>query len=391
MADYPVKFPNKLLLGSVLTAMKGATMRSFVLGMALIGIQFAARADELRVESFSDAGRLSFNEIPTATEYRVESAPAPDGSWAVASNGAAAITFPATGSGSVTCSVPMDVARRFYRVVATVPPPVVPPGLALVPAGINNGTDPDAGAYSLTNVSAIYMDTREVTKALWDAVKDWNDGNGYDYDNGGSGKGTNHPVQGVNWYDCVKWCNARSERDGLTPVYYTDAGFTQIYKSGQIDAPYVKSSATGYRLPTEVEWQYAARGGVAGRRFAWDDADTIQHVRANYCSASVEPPDYDTSATRGFHPDFAPPLAPGDMPYTSPVGTFAPNTFGLCDLTGNVSEWCFDGYTYDGRLYRAMRGGGWVSDAIACRIAERGVASPNSAEDSYGFRTVRKP
>ncbi len=369
-------------------------MRSFVLGMALIWIQFAARADGLRVESFSSAGRLTFNEIPTATVYRVESAPAPGGSWAVASNGPAAITFPATGSGSVTCSVPMDATRTFYRVVATVtnaPPPVVPPGLALVPAGINSGTDPDAGAYSLTNVSVIFMDTHEVTIALWDAVKNWNGGNGYGYDNSGSGKGTNHPVQGVNWYDCVKWCNARSQRDGLTPVYYTDAGFTQVYKSGQVDAPYVKSSATGYRLPTEVEWQYAARGGVAGRRFAWDGADTIQHTRANYCSANMDPPDYDTSETRGFHPDYAPPRTPGEMPYTSPVGAFAPNTYGLYDLTGNVSEWCYDGYTYNENLYRAVRGGSWASDAVACRIAERGVASPISAENSYGFRTVRKP
>ncbi len=391
MADYPVNSLNKLSSGIVPLAMKGTAMRSFVFGMAFFLLQFAARADGLLVESFNGTGRLTFNEIPTATEYRVESAPAPDGSWTAASNGAAAITFVATGSGSVTCSVPMDVARRFYRVVATVAPPVVFPGLALVPAGINSGTDPDAGAYSLTNVSVFYMDTCEVTKALWDAVKDWNGGNGYSYDNGGSGKGTNHPVQGVNWYDCVKWCNARSQRDGLTPVYYTDAGFTQVYKSGQVDAPHVKSSANGYRLPTEVEWQYAARGGVSGQRFPWGGTNTIQHTRANYCSTIVDPPAYDTSETRSFHPDYAPPLTPGAMPYTSPVGSFAPNAYGLCDLAGNVSEWCYDGYTYNENLYRTVRGGSWVSDATACRIAESGLASPISAPDSYGFRTVRKP
>jgi formylglycine-generating enzyme required for sulfatase activity len=376
---------KQLSLGRVLTVMKGTTMRAFVFAMALFWIQVAVRADGLRVESFNGAGRLTFNEIPTATVYRVESAPAPGGSWTAASNGPVAITAVATGSGSVTCSVPMAVAQQFYRVVATVL--VVPPEQALVRAGINSGTDPDAGAYSLTNVSAFYMDTREVTKALWDAVKNWSGGNGYSYDNSGSGKGTNHPVQGVNWYDCVKWCNARSQRDGLTPVYYTDAGYTQIYMSGQVDAPFVNSSANGYRLPTDVEWQYAARGGVSGQRFPWSDANTIQHTRANYAS-DTNAFAYDTNGTSDYyHPTYE----TGNQPYTSPVGAFAPNGYGLYDVAGNVSEWCFDWYPGFENQYRIVRGGSWYYTADACRVAECTVALPNSGSFSKGFRTVRKP
>jgi formylglycine-generating enzyme required for sulfatase activity len=231
------------------------------------------------------------------------------------------------------------------------------------------------------------MDTHEVTKALWDVVKNWSDSNGYAYDNIGSGKGTNHPVQEVNWYDCVKWCNARSQRDGLTPVYYTDVRCTQIYKSGQVAEPCVSNSANGYRLPTEVEWQYAARGGVENRRFPWSDTNTIQHTRANYLSAVYDSPAYDTSETRGFHPTYA----FGVAPYTSPAGVFAPNGYGIYDLAGNVAEWCYDWYPGYVGVYRTVRGGSWASDAISCRVVERGLARANITNNSYGFRTVRKP
>jgi sulfatase modifying factor 1 len=71
----------------------------------------------------------------------------------------------------------------------------------------------------------------------------------------------NQPVQTVNWHDCVKWSNARSQQAGLTPVYYTDAGLTQIYTNGDTDAVYVNWSASGYRLPTEAEWERRRAAG----------------------------------------------------------------------------------------------------------------------------------
>jgi len=80
----------------------------------------------------------------------------------------------------------------------------------------------------------------------------------------------------------VKWCNAWREKEGRTPAYYTDAGLSVRYRSDEV-TPYVNWSS-GYRLPTEAEWEKAARGGASGRRFPWSDANTINQNRANYYS-----------------------------------------------------------------------------------------------------------
>jgi sulfatase modifying factor 1 len=284
-------------------------------------------------------------------------------------------------------------------------PPSEPPlaGMSLIPAGdfvmgdtFNDGYGDELPLH--TNfISTFYMDKYEVTKALWDVVKAFNGGNGYSYSNPGLGKATNHPVHTVNWFDVVKWCNARSQRDGLTPVYYTDAGFTTVYKTGEI-APFANWSANGYRLPTEAEWEKAARGGVAGQRFPW--GDNITHSNANYFSSiSIA---YDTSSTRGYHPTFL----VGNEPYTSPVGYFAPNGYGLYDMSGNIFEWCWDWLDSSyyssspvgdprgpsGGLYRVLRGGSWSKTAFAdsSRVANRYyVYVPDYESTFIGFRCAR--
>jgi formylglycine-generating enzyme required for sulfatase activity len=287
----------------------------------------------------------------------------------------------------------------FYRVVAfNETTNAAPAGMVLIPAGTFDMGDTfvEGEVYELpvhsVFVSAFYMDKYEVTKALWDDIKGWGATNAYSFDNEGSGKATNHPVQSINWYDMVKWCNVRSEKEGRTPAYYTDAALTQVYKTGQL-APYVNWNA-GYRLPTEAEWEKAARGGASGHRFPWSDVDTITHSQANYFSDSSYP--YDVSPTRGYNPLFN----DGVMPYTSPVGYFAPNGYGLYDMAGNVWEWCWDWagnypsdlqtdpHGPDSGSTRVGKGGNWNFYAAHCRDAYRYGNSPDYSATNIGFRSA---
>jgi len=289
--------------------------------------------------------------------------------------------------------------------------PLAAAGMALIPAGtfmmgdaFNDGNPSELPVHQVY-VSAFYMDRYDVTKALWDSVYLWATNHGYSFDNAGLGKAPNHPVHTVNWYDAVKWCNARSEKEGLTPCYYTSAGRTTVYQSGQIDLANscVKWTANGYRLPTEAEWEKAVRGGANGHRFPWTNTDTISHSQANYYSSSRY--SYDISPTRGYHPAFN----DGVPTYTSPVGYFPPNGYGLYDMVGNIWQWCWD--RVDGKWYsqpgatqkdtrgpdvghvRVMRGGSFHRFALNCRCANRSLAgdSPDFAFLVFGFRCVRTP
>ena len=256
--------------------------------------------------------------------------------------------------------------------------PNPPAGMRLIPAGMNIGTDPDFGAYALTIQTAFYMDMTEVTKAQWDVVYTWAVTNGYSFDSPGFGKESDHPVYFVNWYDCVKWCNARSEQEGLTPCYWDGI---DLYKTGQSSPQCNFESANGYRLPTVKEWEYAARGGLRSKRFPW--GDTITHSQANYFSSVYCA--FDTSPTRNYHPSFA----VGDQPFTNPAGSFAPNGYGLYDMTGNVQEWCVD--AVDLYYRRALRGGSYGARAEEARCHYDGFRYPSLADRNIGFRTVCVP
>ena len=274
--------------------------------------------------------------------------------------------------------------------------------MVLIPAGSftmgNTNGDSDITDASSTNVyvSAFYMDKTPVTWSQWQSVYYWATSHGYSFTGTGQGKAAGHPAQDLYWYDCVKWCNARSEQAGLTPVYYTDAAQTTVYRTGFITIAnaWVKWTTNGYRLPTEAEWEKAARGGLSGQRFPW--GNVITENLANYygntanCSYDLGPSGYNGVGTNVV-----------GIP-TSPVGSFAANGYGLFDMSGNVNDWCWDWYSLPyaggsdphgpdsaigyGRVYR---GGDYYSSAPRARCAYRGSQSPNEAASTVGFRCVR--
>jgi formylglycine-generating enzyme required for sulfatase activity len=283
--------------------------------------------------------------------------------------------------------------RRAKRVPATVSPPTAElPGFALIPAGeFTKGDSLDGDAEAPphpVNVSAFYMGQKEVTKAEWDSVRTWAVSHGYPDMAEGAGKAAEHPVHTVSWWDVVKWCNARSEQEGLTPCYTVGSA---VMRSGTTE-PSVNWVATGYRLPTEAEWEKAARGGLSGKRFPW--GDTISHTRANFNNMGGET--YQTGTT-GFPPTYG----AEREPCTAPVGSYASNGYGLYDLSGNVWEWCWDSYEFDGTVPqvdpsratpgsdRVVRGGAYNAKAGNMRCAHRVNFSPDDPYDTGGFRLAR--
>jgi formylglycine-generating enzyme required for sulfatase activity len=249
---------------------------------------------------------------------------------------------------------------------------LAPEGMALIPAGpFQIGDTRVVGPVHTVTVSAFAMDKWEVSIELWESVRAWGNAHGYDLAAGGS-YGAKHPVQAVDWYNVVKWCNARSEKEGKVPAYYVDAAMTQVYRSGD-KAPAGVQWDAGYRLPTEAEWEYAARGGVAGKLYPWG-TDEIDPTLANYRDSNKNG--------------------------TTPVGSSEANGYGLYDMAGNVWEWTWDWHGEYARTaqtdprgpssgsYRVFRGGGWLNGAVGCRVADRNGDYPGYRRDDGGFRSV---
>ena len=212
------------------------------------------------------------------------------------------------------------------------------------------------------------------------------------------------PMVMVSWYGAAAYCNWRSQQEGKEECYNLSTWNCDLSKNG-------------YRLPTEAEWEYAARGGLAGRRFSW--GNDIYHTQANYYSSTTY--SYDKGPTREYHPLWN----DGVYPYTSPVGFFdgtmkykadynwpgsatsyqttsGENNYGLYDMAGNVWEWCNDWYLssyYSSSptnnpggpatgSYRVLRGGCWDYAAYCCRVADRFCFRPDLRYGYDGFRVV---
>uniref|UniRef100_A0AAU2VHM5 Formylglycine-generating enzyme family protein n=1 Tax=Streptomyces sp. NBC_00008 TaxID=2903610 RepID=A0AAU2VHM5_9ACTN len=163
------------------------------------------------------------------------------------------------------------------------------------------------------------------------------------------------PVEGVSWLDAVRFCNALSVQAGLAPAYRVRPGAEGMESAEDVAR---ESTADGYRLPTEAEWEHACRAGTTGARYG--ELDDIAWHRGNSLERMHE------------------------------VGGREPNAWGLYDMLGNVWEWCWD--VYDAEVYgsyRVLRGGGWFDEHWSCRASVRRRSHPTFRIDDTGFRVAR--
>ena len=262
----------------------------------------------------------------------------------------------------------------------------IPEGFVKIPAVSIDGTKtytPESNVFvsgRKLEIASFYMSDHEVTRGEYKAVmgSDPSTASAYDKDGNkltGDDAVKNNPVNCISWYDALVYCNKLSIKEGLAPCYAIDGsikpddwGSVPTSWNGTWNAAICNPAANGYRLPTEAEWEWAARGG--GESYTYAGSNDVDDVAW-----------YNTNGTRD-------------------VKTKKANAYGLYDMSGNVWEWCWDWYgsissvTPDSGpasgTYRCQRGGSWSNyDADNARVAYRDNNYPNSRYDIYGFRLVR--
>ena len=264
----------------------------------------------------------------------------------------------------------------------------VPEGFVEIPSASIAGTESWTPSSSVfvsgrkLEIASFYMSDHEVTRGEYKTLmgKDPSYASAYDKDGNkltGDDAVKNNPVNNISWYDALVYCNTRSIKENLTPCYSisgstnpTDWGSVPTNNNSTWNAATCDFTADGYRLPTEAEWEWAARGGENYTYAGSDDIDEVAWYTSN------------TNDTG-----------------TRDVKTKKKNAYGLYDMSGNVWEWCWDWYgSISGDTastgpasgsHRCQRGGSWSYYAYYARVAYRYGSDPLNRSDSYGFRLVR--